>query len=89
MALKSMLIDGGSLLVDKLKTIYEKADDDFVRVDADVVPSRNFMLSTIFLWLSEKFPDAWWIQFLCYDWLKQYPSYGGIQFIMKEALTCA
>lgn len=79
------VIEGGGLLVDKLKTIYERADDDFVRVDADVVPNRNFMLKTLYM-ANAKFLDAWWIQFLCYDWLKQYHSYGGVQFIRKEAL---
>lgn len=79
------VVAGGSLLVDKLKTIYETADEDFVRVDADVVPNRN-LTKDILLSAMTDHPDAWWLQFRTFDWLQQDLAYGGVQFIKKEAL---
>lgn len=77
-----VLLNNGSLLADKLKTIYEQADDDFLRVDADVVVNK--VLTPEFL--REDVGDAWWVQYMCFDWLKQSLSYGGVQYIRKEAL---
>ncbi len=77
------LLSDGGLLVDKLKTIYEKSTGDFVRVDADVIVNRSFTPKVV---LSETKEEDWWVQFRCFDWLKLNLSYGGVQFIKKEAL---
>lgn len=77
------IIQNGSLLADKLKTIYERADGDFVRVDADVVVNKEFTPAFVKKMIQ---PYQWWLQFRTYDWLKQAPSFGGAQFIKKEAL---
>lgn len=77
------VIEGDNSLAEKLKTIYEKADSDFLRVDADVIPNRNItpdFLSTF----TDK--EIWWLQFQTFDWCKQDNTYGGVQFIRKEAL---
>ncbi len=79
------LITGGGLLADKLKTIYEHAEDDFVRVDADVVVNQDFTPEFVQKTIAD-FPDAWWLQFQCFDWLKLNLSFGGVQFIKKEAI---
>jgi hypothetical protein len=78
-----VLLNNGSLLADKLKSIYEQATDDFVRIDADVVVNSTF---TPQFAKNELIPDVWWMQFLCFDWLKLDLSYGGVQLITKEAL---
>jgi hypothetical protein len=78
-----VLLNNGSLLVDKLKTIYEQADDDFVRIDGDVVVNKKFTPHFI---KGEMWPDIWWLQFITYDWLKQNLTYGGAQMITAKAL---
>lgn len=80
-----VLIQNGGLLVDKLKTIYETADQDFVRVDADFVPNKEFTPKNLYK-LADAYADAWWLQFLAFDWLKLNTSHGGAQFIKREAL---
>lgn len=70
-----------SSLAWKLKTIYKQADDDFLRVDADVICNRNVLELPI---TGPK--RAWWLQPQVFDWYKQDLSYGGIQFIKKQAL---
>lgn len=76
---------GGGLLADKLKTVYELAEDDFMRIDADVVVNQDFTPDFVRQEIAA-FPDAWWLQFQCFDWLKLNLSYGGVQFIKKEAI---
>jgi hypothetical protein len=77
------LIQGGGLLVDKLKTIYEHANDDFLRVDADVVVNKKLTPQMIKLAETE---EKWWLQFQTFGWFKQDIIFGGAQFIKKEAL---
>lgn len=63
----------------KLKDIYEQAEDDFIRVDADVVVNRNIKELI-------KLKDKLWCQSLTYDWFKQDVTHGGVQFIRKDAI---
>lgn len=77
------LIAGGGLLADKLKTIYEKADDDFVRVDADVVVNKTFTPQFV---RDEIVEPQLWNQYQTFGWFKQNLIFGGAQFIKKEAL---
>jgi hypothetical protein len=71
----------GSTLADKLRDIYNNTDEDFLRVDADVVVNRNVSK------LAEAVPqDVWWVQALTYDWFKQDLTHGGVNFYKREAL---
>lgn len=73
------LVKNGASLAAKLKFIYNEVDEDFLRVDADVIPNKRCE--------SILFPNGiWWIQGMTYDWYKQDLTNGGIQFIRKEAL---
>lgn len=67
-------------LANKLKRIYSDLDEDFIRVDADVIVNRNIKR------LGDYQKDAWWIQGQCYGWFAQDLVYGGIQLIRKQAL---
>lgn len=73
------LIQDSSSLAQKLKVIYDKADCDFLRVDADVVVNRKVKLL-------ELSGNAWWVQAQCFDIYKMDIMYGGIQLIGKNCL---
>lgn len=73
------LVKGDTSLAEKLQYIYNKADDDFIRVDADVIVNRKIKLL-------DKPKDAWWVQAQCFDMYAQDVMYGGVQWIGKECL---
>lgn len=76
-------ISGDDSLASKLKRIYEEAyslDQDFIRVDADVIPNRKLTPEI------KVDPDVWWGQFQCFDWYSQDIMNGGIQFIRSQCL---
>ena len=75
--------DKKSSLADKLKIIYNEAKDNFVRVDADVVPNSNLTISALSNAGSEV---SWWVQFQTFGWFKQDWVWGGVQYIKKEAI---
>lgn len=68
----------------KLEYIYNNFDQDFLRVDADVIVNKNCNPRDI----EDSLKDTiiWWQQYTCWDWWKQDVSYGGIQFIRRQAL---
>lgn len=77
------IYEGGSTLANKLEEIYNDYDEDFLRVDADVVVNRTLtpeMLNKL------SYDDAWWIQFKCYGWFSQDLIWGGVQYVRREAL---
>lgn len=76
-----VLLKDDRTLWGKLKAIYDQADDDFLRVDADLVPNRNIAS----FWDTAD-PGVWWLQARCFDWWKQDVGHGGAQFIRKAAL---
>lgn len=78
-----VVCEGSSTLAAKLRFIYSDAKDDFIRVDADVIPNRNLNPTMI-----EEYddPEIWWYQFMTFDWFQQTTGYGGVQYIKKEAL---
>lgn len=78
-----LLQDHETSLATKLKYIYNKAEEDFVRVDADVVVNQEFTPEFVRAWRSN---EEWWFQFLCFDWFQQDEGYGGVQYIKAEAL---
>jgi len=73
------LVKGNDRLSDKLEYIYNATDDDFLRVDADVIVTRKVKLL-------EVPPGAWWAQAQCFGWYSQDVIYGGVQLIKKECL---
>lgn len=89
-----VIVQDDSSLGSKLKMIYESIDDDFVRVDADVVVNKTITpdyIEQLFVLDSRSrdrmhLKDIWWVQFMCYGWFTQNLIYGGVQFIKKEAL---
>lgn len=78
-----ILLENNTTLWEKLKWIYENESEDFVRVDADVVPNKN--LTADFVGSLAR-NDIWWVQFLTFDWFKQDVAHGGVQFIKAEAI---
>lgn len=74
-------------LADKLKEIYNSENDDFIRVDADVVPNKNLTIENIKYYTSRMMgTELWWLQFKTFDWYKQDTTHGGVQLIKREAL---
>lgn len=73
------LIKDPTSLWDKLRRIFAEADDDFVRVDADVVVNRNIKELV-------NQTDLVWYQSLCFGWFSQDVVHGGVQFVRKEAI---
>lgn len=76
-----VLIKGTDSLASKLDAIYNIAKDDFVRVDADVIPNRSLTPEAT----QRMSRDVWWLQFMTFDWYKQDLTHGGVQLIRKEA----
>lgn len=79
---KVRMLNDNSTLANKLKRIYYEVDEDFVRVDADVVVNSNLVPNKLYL----ADPRIWWVQYYTFDWFKQDIGHGGIQFIKKQAL---
>lgn len=75
-----LIEDPTTTLAQKLKQIYEQAEDDFIRVDADVVVNRFLE--------PKKYTNkqVWWYQMKTFDWFQQRECYGGVQAIGKEAI---
>lgn len=76
-----VLLRDKSSLAQKLKRTYELAEDDFLRVDADVIPNRHLTPQFV-----SSLKDYWWYQFQVFDIYKLDVGNGGIQFIRKECL---
>lgn len=76
-----VLVYGDTSLASKLEEIYLQAEDDFVRIDADLIPNRNLTPENLIA------PEGiWWVQYQMFDWFRQDVGYGGVQFIKREAL---
>jgi hypothetical protein len=73
------LLSTNTTLWQKLYDISQIVDDDYVRVDADVIVNRNVLKL-----IEQK--KLWWYQSEIFDWYKQDVGHGGIQFIRKQAL---
>jgi hypothetical protein len=75
--------DRNTSLWEKLKFIYETADNDFVRVDADIIVNKRFTPEAV-SWLTLRDADIWWWQFLTFDMLKLDTTHS-MAFVKKEA----
>lgn len=67
-------------LGDKLEDIYNQADDDFIRVDADVIVNQGVRA------VHKMNMNLWWVQYRTFDMYKLDLSYGGVQYISKKIL---
>lgn len=72
--------DKDSSLWEKLRWIYRDAENEFLRVDADIIINKNCTVDNL-----DK-SDAWWVQYQTFDWYKQDLAYGGVQFIKRDCL---
>lgn len=79
-----LVVQDQTTLQQKLKFIYTVAQDDFVRIDGDVIVNRNFT-PEVLNWLPEANKDIWWWQFIVFDLLKMDTTHS-IGYIRKEAL---
>lgn len=79
------LVQAQGTLAGKLEYIYSNTDNDFVRVDADVIVNRTLQEDRIKSDLA-LYPEAWWLQYQTYGWFQQNLIYGGVQIIKKEIL---
>lgn len=73
-----ILLQDKSTLWDKLKRIYNQAEDDFYRIDADVICNKNLLM------LQNTY--GWWVQGKTFEWYAQDSVYGGVQLIRKQAI---
>lgn len=78
---ETKLIKGNDSFNAKLEQIYNEADDDFLRVDADVIVNSN-----VWRFIDSCPKDVWWYQSMCFDWWKMDIGYAGVQYIKKECL---
>lgn len=75
----TIVINDPSSLWQKIYQITSNEEDDFLRVDADIIVNQN-VLDLI------KETELWWYQTLTFDWWKQDVTHGGVQFIRKQCL---
>lgn len=76
---ETKILSGIDSLAKKLKDIYNEAEEDFIRIDADVIVNKWFIPN----WQLE---TVWWLQFETFDWYQQRKTTGGVNFIRKEAI---
>jgi len=76
-----VLIKDSSTLNAKLEFIYNDTDDDFIRLDADVIINYNVQR-----FIASCPDDIWWLQAMIFDWWQMDACWGGVQFIKKECL---
>jgi hypothetical protein len=74
--------DPTTTLAEKLIQIFYEIDEDFLRVDADLIVNRN-MTPELLESLDDK--DIWWWQFIAFDWYKMDTNHT-MSFIKKQAL---
>lgn len=73
------LYKSNTSLWQKLKDIYSTLQDDFIRVDADVIVNNKLQE----LIMAE---EMLWFQALTFDWYKMDLAHGGIQYIRKPCI---
>lgn len=71
-----------SSLRDKLSIIYNSTNEDFLRVDADVIVNKNVKKL-----VNNSNTMCWWFQAKTFDWFKQDWTWGGVQFIRRPAIS--
>jgi len=79
--IEAEVVKGDDTFNAKLEYIYHEANDDFLRVDADVIVNRN--LASL---IAECPEEIWWYQSMSFDWWRQDTGYAGVQYIKKQCL---
>ena len=75
-----VLITSGTSLGEKLEQIYNHADDDFIRVDADVIVNEGVKA------VLNMNKNYWWVQYKTFDMYKLDLTNGGVQYYSKKLL---
>lgn len=76
-----MVYNETSSLADKLEYIYNQADDDFIRVDADVIVNKNLLA------VNNMNKNLLWVQYKTFDMYKMDITNGGVQYYSKKLLS--
>jgi len=75
-----MIYNETSSLADKLEYIYNQADDDFIRIDADVIVNKNLLaVNNVSL-------NLMWVQYKTFDMYKLDLTNGGVQYYSKKII---
>ena len=69
-----------STLGEKLEYIYNQADDDFIRIDADVIVNKNLLA------VNNMNNNLLWVQYKTFDMYKLDLTNGGVQYYSKKLL---
>jgi hypothetical protein len=80
-----ILYKDDSTLWAKLKRAYNELDEDFLRVDADIVPNRDLTPAFLANEVTNTNREVWWWQFLCFDWFKLNTTHA-VSFMRKQSL---
>lgn len=68
----------------KLKRLYTEADEDFVRVDADIIPNNNIKEL-----ISQTNPQYWWYHSMGWDMYANDIRPISVAYIKKQAIPIA
>lgn len=74
------IIKDNRKLGEKLEDIYNQADDDFLRVDADVIVNKGIQA------VPNMSKNLKWVQYRTFDMYKLNLTNGGVQYISKDIL---
>lgn len=80
--IETELIENKTSLADKLAALFAEADEDILRVDADIIVNRNIL---DFIKQAQAHPSLW-LQSKTFDWFKQDISIGTPSYIKKELI---
>lgn len=67
-------------LAHKLEFIYNQADDDFIRIDADVIVNKNLEA------VKNMNKNLLWVQYKTFDMYKLDLTNGGVQYYSKKII---
>ena len=74
------IIKDNRKLGEKLEDIYNQAEDDFIRVDADVIVNQGLKA------VHKMNLNLWWVQYRTFDMYKLDYTNGGVQYISKKII---
>ena len=78
---EAILVQDKTSFNQKLEHIYNDANDDFIRLDADVIMNHNVQR-----FIASCPDEIWWLQSMSFDWWQMDTCWGGVQYIKKECL---
>lgn len=78
------VLENPNSLANKLKALYNGMQEDFLRVDADVIVNKN-LTPELLQGLTDNYTEVWWWQFLTFDWFKMDTNHS-MAFVRTPAL---